>query len=261
VEELRRNNDELAAVNAKLKELDRLKSQFLSVATHELRTPLSIILGYNSMLAETLESKLSEEERRTLEESVGACKRLIRLVNTMLDISRIEAGKMEMHLVAHDLRQVLKSIVTLFQHEAKRRRVELTLDFPQRLPKVMLDSERIQQVLINLVGNALKFTPEGGRVRIAARTRGENNEVAISVSDTGIGIPEQDLAKVFDAFAQVRRGADRGEGSGLGLAIARRIVEAHGGRIEARSRVDEGSTFTFTLPVNAQESSQRAVSA
>jgi signal transduction histidine kinase/DNA-binding NarL/FixJ family response regulator len=256
VDELRRNNQELAAVNAKLQELDRLKSQFLSVATHELRTPLSIILGYNAMLAESLGPKLEADERHTLGESVAACKRLIRLVNTMLDISRIEAGRMEMEFRPQDLRQVLKSVAALFQHEARRRGIELSTEIPARLPRVTADGERIQQVLINLIGNALKFTPEGGRITVTARV--EKNEIAVSVADTGIGIPEHELPKVFDAFAQVRRAEKPGEGSGLGLAISKRIVEAHEGRIEARSLVGKGSTFTFALPVRARESAVSA---
>jgi signal transduction histidine kinase len=261
VEELRHNNEVLAALNAKLQEIDRLKSQFLSVATHELRTPLTIILGYNSMLAEALEDKLEAKDRHTLEESVSACKRLIRLVNTMLDISRIEAGKMDMDLHPQDLRQTLKGVAALFQHEAQRRGISLVNEIPVRLPKITADGERIQQVLINLIGNALKFTPQGGRITISARARNEKNEVEVSVSDTGIGIPEPDLPKVFDAFAQVRRADTRGEGSGLGLAISKRIVEAHDGRIQVHSRVGEGSTFTFALPVRVKENSVSAVSA
>ena len=259
VEELRRNNQELETANAKLQELDRLKSQFLSVATHELRTPLSIILGYNSMLADSLGSKLDEEELRTLDESIGACKRLIRLVNTMLDISRIEAG-MEMNLAVADLRQLLKSVAVLFKHDARQRGIELTVEIPTRLPKVTVDAERFQQVLINLIGNALKFTPRGGRVTVAVHWRSEKNDVTISVSDTGVGIPEGELPKIFDPFAQARRKDRQGEGSGLGLAITRKIVEAHSGHIDVQSCLGQGTTFRVTLPARARES-LKAVSA
>lgn len=251
IAELRRNNDELAAANHKLQELDKLKSQFLSVATHELRTPLTILLGYNSMLEETLEGRLSNEERDTLRESSAACKRLIRLVNSMLDINQIESGRMQMNLAPADVRQAVSGVVSLFQHEARKRKVTLSCDMPSRLPRVPVDLERIQQVLINLVGNALKFTPRGGRVSVSVRHQPELQALQLAVADTGVGIAPQDQELIFDEFAQVRRQAAsrQREGSGLGLAIARRIVEAHQGTIRVTSAVGAGSTFTVTLPV------------
>ncbi len=252
--ELRRNNQELEAANQKLRDLDRLKSQFLSVATHELRTPLSILLGYNSMLAESLQDRLSAEERGTLEESGAACKRLIRLVNSMLDINQIESGKMRINFAHDDLRPVVNGVVTLFQQEARKRGVRLHFELPARLPRLRIDAERIQQVLINLVGNALKFTPRDGDVIIAVRQRPE--AVEVSVRDTGTGIAPEDQSRIFDEFAQVRRPDHRQrEGSGLGLAIAKRIVEAHEGSIKVTSRPGGGSTFTFTLPVRAKGAS------
>jgi len=253
--ELRRNNQVLAAANQKLRELDRLKSQFLSVATHELRTPLSILLGYNSMLAESLQDRLSGEERSTLEESSAACKRLIRLVNSMLDISQIESGKMQINFTHDDLRPVVNGVVTLFQQEARRRGVRLHFELPSRLPRLRMDPERIQQVLINLVGNALKFSPQDGDVIIAVRQRAD--AVELSVRDTGIGIAAEDQGHIFEEFGQVRRkgtGPQR-EGSGLGLAISKRIVEAHDGDIQVTSKPGQGSTFTVTLPIRAKGAS------
>ena len=252
--ELRRNNQELETANQKLRDLDRLKSQFLSVATHELRTPLSILLGYNSMLAESLQDRLSAEERSTLEESSAACKRLIRLVNTMLDINQIESGKMRINFAVDDLRPVVNGVVTLFQQEARKRGVRLHFELPSRLARLRIDSERIQQVLINLVGNALKFTPRDGDVIVAVRQRAD--AVEVSVRDTGIGIAADDQARIFDEFAQLREPAGRKhEGSGLGLAISKRIVEAHNGAIQVSSRPGEGSTFSFTLPLPAKGAS------
>jgi signal transduction histidine kinase/DNA-binding response OmpR family regulator len=252
---LKRNNEEITAANEKLRELDALKSKFLSVATHELRTPLSIILGYNSMLAESLGDRLSAEEKRTLEESMSACKRLIRLVNSMLDINQIQAGKMHMNMAREDLRQIASGIVSLFQHEAQRREIKLTLDVPSRLPKLEMDSERMQQVLINLVGNALKFTPAGGTVTVSLRERREREAVEMAVRDTGIGISKQDQERIFDEFEQIRQRAEQRhrEGSGLGLAIARRIAEAHEGQIRVTSAPGKGSTFTVTLPIRARK--------
>lgn len=261
ITELRRNNDTLAEANRKLLELDVLKSQFLSVATHELRTPLSVILGYNSMLGEALEDRLSEDERETLRESVAACKRLIRLVNSMLDITQIESGKMRMNFATADLRQVVHGVCALFQHEAKSAGLTLHTVVPHRLPRMQLDPERIEQVLVNLLGNAIKFTQSPGDINVAVKLASDKNVVQVSVSDTGIGIPAEEQAKIFDEFAQVRRQTNQRhrEGSGLGLAIAKRIVEAHEGNLLVNSAPGRGSTFTFTLPVRQRITS--AVSA
>ncbi len=252
--ELQRNNQQLASANAKLRELDKLKSQFLAVATHELRTPLSIILGYNSMLAETLEDRLSEEEKDTLRESVGACKRLIRLVNSMLDITQIESGKMRMNFAPSDLRRLISGVVALFQQEARAKDVRLSMEVPARLPRAVLDAERIEQVLVNLVGNALKFTPQAGSVQIAVRHLPESQSLQVSVRDTGIGVAPEAREKIFDEFAQIHAGVKNRhrEGSGLGLAIARRIVEAHRGTLDLTSAPGRGSTFFFTIPVDAR---------
>jgi signal transduction histidine kinase len=261
ISELRANNENLAEANRKLKELDLLKSQFLSVATHELRTPLSVILGYNSMMLESLDDRLAEDERETLRESISACKRLIRLVNSMLDITQIESGKMRMNFVTGDLRQIVHGVCSLFQHEAKAVRLNLHTVVPSRLPKMLVDSERLEQVLINLLGNAMKFTEPPGDITVMVKHLAESNAVQISVSDTGVGIPESELATIFDEFAQVRRqnAVRQRTGSGLGLAIAKRIVEAHEGDLSVTSSPGKGSTFTFTIPVRMRATS--AVSA
>lgn len=256
ITELKRNNRELAAANHKLREFDKLKSQFLSVATHELRTPLSVILGYNAMLAESLEDRLTPDESDTIRESVTACKRLIRLVNSMLDISQIESGKMKMNLALTDLNDIVSGVVSLLHYAAEKKNIALCTDVPEPLPQVEMDAERMQQVLINLVGNALKFTDAGGRVTISARADHATEVLQVSVSDTGIGISEEDQSRIFDEFAQIQRQTARRqrEGSGLGLAIARRIVEAHNGAISVSSKLGEGSMFTFTIPTRARRS-------
>ncbi len=253
VSELRHNNHELATANTKLRELDRLKSQFLSAATHELRTPLTVILGYNSMLAESLQDRLNDEEQETMRESVTACKRLIRLVNSMLDISQIESGRMPMNFTRADLRQLVQGAVALFQNEARQHQLELKLELPARMPRIELDAERIQQVLLNLLGNAVKFTPPGGTITVAVRNRAEAQEAEVAVTDTGRGIALEDQARIFDEFGQIRGRRPVGsEGSGLGLAISRRIVAAHEGAIRVKSELDRGSTFSFTLPSRAR---------
>jgi signal transduction histidine kinase/DNA-binding response OmpR family regulator len=250
VAELQEGNRELYAANQKLQELDKLKSQFLSVATHELRTPLSIILGYNAMLAESLADRLTQEEAETLRESVQACNRLIRLVNSMLDISQIESGKMRMNFARADLRVIISNVVALFQGEARKKGLRLVLELPARLPHLEIDSERIEQVLVNLLGNAVKFTGKG-TVTIAIRPAAGCRGIDILVSDTGLGIAPEDQDHIFDEFAQIRGQMDKRqrEGSGLGLAIAKRIVEAHSGSIAVHSELGRGTTFRCSLPL------------
>jgi signal transduction histidine kinase/CheY-like chemotaxis protein len=253
IRELKGNNEELAAANRKLQELDKLKSNFLSVATHELRTPLSVILGYNAMLEESLQDRLDESERQTLTESIAACKRLIRMVNSMLDISQIESGKMKMDVAAADLRRLVNGVAALFQQEARARHLRLSVELPARPLRVPVDAERIEQVLINLVGNATKFTRAGGAITIRARYDSDLRQVEISVQDTGVGIAPEDQTRIFDEFAQARNvhaDVSRG-GSGLGLAIAKRIVEAHHGQLRVESTPGQGSTFSFTLPLKS----------
>lgn len=250
--ELQANNAALEGANRKLAELDRLKSQFLSVATHELRTPLTLLLGYNSMLAENLDGRVSEEEREAIEESVSACKRLIRLVNSMLDLSQIQSGSMRMEFSETDVRSLIHSTVTLFQHEATSKGITLASTVPARLPRINADPERLQQALINLVGNALKFTATGGAIQIQARHLSEPNAVQISVTDNGVGIAAEEQAHIFDEFGRSRRAGShrKKQGAGLGLAITRRVVEAHGGEIGVISKPHKGSTFTITLPLS-----------
>jgi signal transduction histidine kinase len=262
--QLQQNNLELEAANRKLRELDRLKSQFLSIATHELRTPLTIIMGYNAMLAEELRDRATAEERELLQESVSACQRLIRLVNSMLDINQIEAGKMTMNFAEADLNGVVRNVVNLFQPEAQRKQIHLSLEVPAHMPRLLIDADRIEQVAINLVGNAMKFTGEGGGIHVSVRYAAAAETVQVAVQDTGVGIAPEDQELIFDEFAQVGRCAAnrQREGSGLGLAIAKRIVEAHAGHISLQSLPGEGSTFAFTLPARtAQVSSSTAVPA
>jgi signal transduction histidine kinase len=262
VSELRRQNDDLGEANEKLRALDKLKSQFLSVATHELRTPLSVILGYNAMLSESLADRLTADESGTLHEAVSACKRLIRLVNSMLDVTQIESGQMQMNLASHDLREVVNSVVTFMRPEAQKKKIRLLTELPARLPKATVDGERIEQVLINLVGNALKFTPEGGSVALALRYRADAGTVDLSVSDTGPGMNASQQEAILDEFVQARQHARRQqEGAGLGLAISKRIVEAHQGKLLVTSELGRGSTFTFTLPLTARTEARNAVSA
>ena len=255
IDALRENNSTLAAANRRLQELDVLKSQFLSVATHELRTPLSIILGYNSMIEESAEQRLTTEERGLLRESLAACKRLMRLVNSMLDLSQMQAGKMQLQIAAFDVSQALRSVVKLFEAEAQRRGLRLELHVEENLPAVDMDAERAEQVFVNLVSNALKYTDAEGVVEVSAKMD-EAGMLEVRVTDTGIGIAPEHQAMIFDEFARVRNKPGNRPGSGLGLAIVKRIVDAHGGEISVTSNPGQGSTFTLKFPIR-----QRAQSA
>jgi signal transduction histidine kinase/DNA-binding response OmpR family regulator len=258
--QLHQNNLELESANRKLRELDRLRSQFLSIATHELRTPLTIIMGYNSMLADSLEGRTTTDERGLLGESVGACQRLIRLVNSMLDVTQIESGKLRMVFEETDLSALISNVVGLFHTEAGKKDIHLGLEIPARMPRLLLDCDRIEQVVINLVGNALKFTGQGGDVRVALRYFAESETVQVAVMDSGVGIAAEDQDLIFDEFAQLQKrsnGTSR-EGTGLGLAIVKRIVEAHSGAIAVESALGKGSTFTFTLPARRPQASSSA---
>jgi signal transduction histidine kinase/CheY-like chemotaxis protein len=248
MEELKQSNAVLASANRRLQELDTLKSEFLSVATHELRTPLSIILGYNAMIEESALERLTAEERGLLRESLSACKRLMRLVNSMLDLSQLQSGKIQLQMSVCDLGQSLRSVVKLFEAEAHRRRLNIELKLDPAIPQVEVDPERIEQVFVNLVSNALKYTDADGLISITGGAA-ENGTVAIHVSDTGIGIAPEHQEMIFDEFARVRSTSTVRPGSGLGLAIVRRILGAHGGDISVNSIPGQGSTFTVRLPL------------
>jgi len=264
VSELRRNNEELRAANRKLREIDKLKSQFLSVATHELRTPITVIHGYNAMLAEDLADRISKQESEALRQSVAACKRLMRLVDSMLDISQIESGRMNMNVAPTDIRELVQNVISFFQPEAAKKGVKLLLELPATLPPAHTDRERIEQVLVNLIGNALKFTPSRGYITVRARSHGaDNGWVEISVSDNGVGIAPDIQATLFDefAFVQRRQHNQEGQGAGLGLAIAKRIVEAHDGTIRVLSALGKGTTVSFTIPRSTRSGATTAISA
>jgi signal transduction histidine kinase len=187
-----------------------------------------------------------------LSEAMHPCRRLIHLVNSMLDIHRIEAGKMELQLAPCDLIRMASRVITLFQTEARQKGVHLGLQVPAGLRMVEIDGERVEQVIINLVANALKFTDAGGSVWVSVDEVGKNS-FEVVVSDTGIGIPQNQQAEIFTEFARISRpGQPRNrDGSGLGLAIAKRIVEAHAGEISVNSELGRGSTFRFRMPAAA----------
>ena len=219
--------------------------------SHELRTPLNSIIGFCEVLVARMFGEVNAKQAEYLGDIHSSGEHLLSLINDILDLSKIEAGHMELNLTAFDPGMALENAVTLIKERAARRGITLKLDVDQRLGEWVADERKFKQILLNLLSNAVKFTPDGGRVEVGARRNGEGVEV--SVRDTGVGIKPEDQALIFEEFRQV--GADftkKAEGTGLGLALTRKLVELHGGTIGVESAEGKGSTFTFTLPLKRQ---------
>jgi len=237
-----------------LAELDRLKTDFTAHVSHELRTPLTAIREGTALLLEEIPGPLAAPQREILEVVANHSERLFRSISSLLDLSKMEAEMMEYEFTPCDPAALLSRSIDSVQLIARKRHIGLEVDASQPLPLLLLDERRIEQVIDNLLSNALKCTPEGGKVRVSASVlkgvEGDKSRVEIRVSDTGQGIPEEDLEKIFERFYQSGRNTGKSrQGTGLGLAIARHILKAHNGNIWAESRVGQGSTFIFTLPV------------
>ena len=231
-----------------LEAASRHKSEFLANMSHELRTPLNAIIGFSEVLLERMFGEVNAKQVEYLEDILSSGRHLLSLINEILDLSKVEAGRMELEIAVFDLPQALESALTLVRERATRRGLTLDLSLDERLGTFVGDERKIRQVVLNLLSNAVKFTPEGGRVGVAATLA--NGAVQIAVTDTGIGIAPEDQEAIFEEFRQV--GGDysqKREGTGLGLTLAKKFVELHGGTIWVKSEVGRGSTFTFTLPV------------
>ena len=232
----------------RLAELDRLKGEFVMTASHELRTPLTSIGMSIDLLLESASKKLDDKEQKLLSAAHEDLQRLRVLVNNLLDLSRIEAGKMEMDFSRHPVRPLLEKVVESFKVQAEQKGIALSFHVSEGLPLVRADANKISWVLTNLISNALHFTPQGGEIQLTAEAFGPF--VQISVRDNGPGIPYEYQSKIFDKFVQVKSTQVLG-GSGLGLAICKEIVRAHGGTIWVDSVPGAGSTFIFTIPAEA----------
>jgi len=224
------------------------KSEFLANMSHELRTPLNAIIGFADVLAQKMFGELNEKQSDYLGDIGTSGRHLLDLVNQILDLSKVEAGRMELEPSAFAPAETIRGAIAFLRDRAAAHGIELVAEIPADLPTVTGDERKIRQVLLNLLSNAVKFTPDRGRIAIAARAA--NSELLISVRDTGIGIPLADQPAVFEEFRQVGQPSDRSrEGTGLGLTLAKRFVELHGGRIWVESEVGKGSTFSFAIPV------------
>jgi two-component system sensor histidine kinase GlrK len=234
----------------RLKELDQMKADFVSHVSHELRTPLTSIKGASSMLLEGVFLGMPEKQNELLTIIEEECERLIESVSSILDLSCMEAKMMDYYFRECRLAPVIEETVLRFAPIALTNRIDLELKLPAELSLVKIDENRIRQVVENLLGNALKFTSEGGTVIVSAALRANRKAyVEVSVSDTGCGITKGDLTKIFDKFKRTDAGKQRAGGTGLGLSIAKHIIAAHGGEIWVESVPGKGSTFFFTLPV------------
>jgi signal transduction histidine kinase/putative methionine-R-sulfoxide reductase with GAF domain len=227
------------------------KSEFLANMSHELRTPLNAIIGFSEVLTERMFGDLNEKQEEYLKDIYASGTHLLSLINDILDLSKIEAGRMELELTDFDLPQALDNALILVRERAGRRSITLETSVDERLGEVRADERKIRQVVLNLLSNAIKFTPEGGRIEVRAVPVG--GSVEVSVSDTGVGIAPEDHDAVFEEFRQVGTSAAKQEGTGLGLALCRKFVELHGGKIWVQSELGRGSTFTFTIPVRRGE--------
>ena len=232
-----------------LEAANRHKSEFLANMSHELRTPLNAIIGFSEVLVERMFGELNEKQNEYMEDILSSGRHLLSLINDILDLSKVEAGRMELELAKFDLPLAVENAVTLVRERATRHGISLNRAVDERIGDLVGDERKIKQILLNLLSNAVKFTPEGGRVEVKAM-RGDGS-VEISVSDTGIGIASKDQETIFEEFRQVGTDyAHKREGTGLGLTLTKKFVEMHGGRIWVESEVGKGSTFTFTLPFN-----------
>jgi signal transduction histidine kinase len=239
---------EVEEKSRQLEVANRHKSEFLANMSHELRTPLNAIIGFSEVLVERMFGELNEKQDEYLRDIFSSGRHLLSLINDILDLSKIEAGKMELELGTFDLPAAMENALTLVKGRAANHAITLHLEVDRRLGECVGDERKLKQVLVNLVSNAVKFTPEGGRVEVRAAPA--NGGVEFAVSDTGIGIAPEDQEAIFEEFRQVGTDyAKKREGTGLGLTLTKRIVELHGGRIWVKSQLGQGSTFAFMLPL------------
>ena len=264
----------LLAAYLRLQEVNRQKTVFLASAAHELKTPLAVIKGYYDLLLSGSLGKLNDKQRDILQESKDSCERLVRLVSMFLNYSTLESGKLVLHLRENDLRDCLLELATRWNEAFQRKRVRLDVSLDEGLPIFKFDYQKVQQAVANLLDNALKHTPGGGRVTLRAeqhfwerrnakdipaldRRREDNatpNSVRVAVTDTGPGVATEHHQEIFEDFVRVDRTSS---GMGLGLAIAKRLVQAHRGKIWVESVPRQGCTFTFLLPIDNSQNSAR----
>ena len=239
---------EIQAKGRELEAANRHKSEFLANVSHELRTPLNAIIGFSEVLQERLFGELNEKQAEYTDDILTSGRHLLSLINDILDLSKIEAGRMELEVTTFYLPDAIENALLLVRERASRHGIKLDRAIDDRLGDLTGDERKVKQILVNILSNAVKFTPEGGQVKVDAHL-GDHSAI-ISISDSGIGIAKEDQEAIFEEFRQVGSNyAHKREGTGLGLTLTKRFVEMHGGKIWVESEVGKGSTFTFTLPL------------
>lgn len=252
-EQVERATRELKGANEQLKELDKLKDEFLSVASHDLRTPMTAIKGYLWMAINGRAGKIENDQlKRYLDISYSSAERMISLINDLLNVSRINAGRMEMVFEDLDMKPIIDQVFAEIMSKATEKNITLTYSDVDKIPHVLVDKQRIPEVLQNLIGNAIKFTPEKGKITVSAKSSKEKGFVEFSVTDNGVGLSKEDSAKLFEKYGRIEhsyKAAKTTGGTGLGLFITKKYVEMHGGKIWVESEIGKGTTFSFTLKI------------
>ncbi|WP_254175084.1 response regulator [Planktothrix pseudagardhii] len=252
---LMKSNQELAISNEQLAQATRLKDEFLANMSHELRTPLNAILGMSEALTEEIFGPINQKQQQAIETIASSGTHLLSLINDILDVAKIESGKIELEFAPTSINELCQSSLVFIQQQARQKRLQIQTEIPPALPDLFVDERRIRQVLINLLNNAVKFTPKGGRVSLTVQVESSTEtafrrpSICFAVSDNGIGITSENQDKLFKPFVQIDSALNRQyAGTGLGLVLVKRIVEMHGGQLEVKSTVGVGSCFSFRLP-------------
>jgi signal transduction histidine kinase/CheY-like chemotaxis protein len=248
---------QLEQQSAELEVASQHKSEFLASMSHELRTPLNAIIGFSEVLLERMFGELNERQDDYLRDILSSGKHLLELLNDILDLSKIEAGQMDLNRSEFAVRESLEYCLSMVRERALKQRILLGLDVAPEVGLLNADRLRFRQVVLNLLSNAVKFTPEGGQVDVRAFIR--DQDLVVLVADTGVGVPAEDRERIFDSFQQGTRLSGQAEGTGLGLTLTKRILELHGGRIWVDSEAGKGSTFGFALPVGSEEPAMQPV--
>jgi PAS domain S-box-containing protein len=252
-QQLRHTNEQLAKANTELERATRLKNEFLASMSHELRTPLNSILGLSEALKANVYGNLTDAQKRSLNTIAKSGKHLLELINDILDLAKIESGKLELQITPTSIKQLFFSSLNFVKQQAHQKKIKLNYNIPKGIETIQVDERRIRQVLINLLTNAVKFTPEGGKIDLIVDTYRQSEMLGFSVIDTGIGIPSEKFDLLFQSFVQLDSSLSRRyAGTGLGLALVRRLVELHGGMVTVESEVGVGSKFTVFLPWKAK---------
>ena len=247
-QEILKRSERLATANIRLRELDRLKSEFMANMSHELRTPLNSIIGFSELLRDGLGGPLNPEQHEFVDNIYSNSRLLLKLINNVLDFSKLESDSLTLECREFELFPLLQAVKDEISSHLAEKSQEFELNVSEQIGPVWGDEVRIRQVLLSLLDNACKFTPQAGKITVSCTPAEDPRMVVISVSDTGVGIKPEDQKSIFDAFRQVDGSTTRCYGgAGLGLAVAKKLVEAHGGRIWVESEPGKGSTFSFTL--------------